>query len=227
MHIFKTTHKQYKDILVQWFKGTGGGSGLATEFETWDSAKYEKYDIEEGTYDHTDVAARPAILFNMYSSNRHPYLTVIHMWDQLSDGLLSSKHNPLRIGRGEPGISPTSCSTLTSASSSNQTGNKRKVLDESAQSVTECMKTFIDMCSSNSTSKDTKSKKLCKVDDMNVEQLYKLMDQQKNHLTFMTEIGSLSDKEKQESITQIKKLNVLIMDKTGLSIDKSSNNVSN
>lgn len=101
------------------------------------------------------------------------------------------------------------------------------MLDKSAQSVTECMKTFIDMCSSNSTSEIPKLKKLCKVDDMNVEQLYKLMDRQKKHLTFMTEIGSLSDKEKRESITQIKKLNVLIMDKTGLSIDKSSNNVSN
>ena len=39
MHIFKTTHKQYKDILKDWFKGTGGGSGLASQFETWDVEK--------------------------------------------------------------------------------------------------------------------------------------------------------------------------------------------
>ena len=149
------------------------------------------------------------------------------MWDQLSDGLLSSKHNPLTIGRGEPGISSTVSTTLTNVSPGTQAGKKRKALDESSQSVTECMKTFIDMCSRNNTSEETKSEKICKVDDMNVEQLYQFMDQQKNHLKFMAEIGSLSDTEKQDIIIQIKKIHLLIMDKTGLSVDKSSNNVSN
>ena len=62
----------------------------------------------------------------MYRSHWHPYLTVLHMWDHLCDGLLSYKHNPLRIGRGEPGISPSSSSRLTSPSSASQAGNKIK-----------------------------------------------------------------------------------------------------
>ena len=41
IHIWKTTHKQYKDVLMQWFKGTGGGAGVPKEFETWDTTKYE------------------------------------------------------------------------------------------------------------------------------------------------------------------------------------------
>ena len=89
------------------------------------------------------------------------------------------------------------------------------------------MKTFIDMCSNNNDSQASKSKKSFKVEDMNVEQLYKLMDQQKSHMTFMKEIGALIDDEKDGIISQIKKLNILIMEKTGLNSDKSSNNMGN
>ena len=88
------------------------------------------------------------------------------------------------------------------------------------------MKTFIDMCSNNSDSQASKSKKSSKVENMNVEHSYKLMDQQKCHMIFIKEIGDLTDDEKYGIISQIKKLNV-IMEKTGLNSDKSSNNVSN
>ena len=57
----------YKATLTQWQKGTGGGSGLETEFEKWDEDKYIKYDIDPCSYDHTDIANRPHLLFNMYT----------------------------------------------------------------------------------------------------------------------------------------------------------------
>ena len=47
---------QYKTCLCEWFKGTGGGSGLITEFESWNAAKFERYGINQDNYDHLDVA---------------------------------------------------------------------------------------------------------------------------------------------------------------------------
>ena len=41
------------------------------------------------------------------------------MWDTLSDSLLLSRHDPLAIGLGEPGIyDPTNADSLSSSSSS-------------------------------------------------------------------------------------------------------------
>ena len=110
-----------------------------------------KYDIDPDTYDHTNVTSRPPILMNLYISNRIPYITVIHLWDHLSDGLLSSEHNPLKIGRGEPGMN-TMHSSSTLSSSPNTAGIKRKAVEESSRNVTDCMKTFIDMCNQNTKS---------------------------------------------------------------------------
>ena len=76
MHIWKTTLKQYKYVLQKWFKGTGGGAGVPKEFESWDDAKYKKYDIDPDTYDHTDISSRPPILMSLYSTHRLPYITV-------------------------------------------------------------------------------------------------------------------------------------------------------
>ena len=218
MHIWKTTHKQYKDVLVQWFKGTGGGAGVPKEFESWDDEKYNKYNVDPDNYDHTNIASRPPILMNLYTTNRVPYITIIHLWDHLSDGLLSSKHNPLQIGRGEPGMnSPTS--TLTSTST---TSKKRKAVEDASQNVTECMKTFISMCN-QSTKAHTPSSK---VHEMSVEELYKLMEQQKSHLRFLKEMDDLSEEEKASTMKQIKEINELIIKKTGINSTNNSINVS-
>ena len=83
MNIWKTTHKQDKDVLVNWFKGTGGGSGIAKEFDTWDESKLEKYSIDPDEYDLTDVTSRILVLMNLYSNNRQAYITGIHLWDHL------------------------------------------------------------------------------------------------------------------------------------------------
>ena len=51
----------YKAVLKDWFKGTGGGSGLCTEFEGWNDEKLERFDVDLDTYDHSDIASRPAV----------------------------------------------------------------------------------------------------------------------------------------------------------------------
>ena len=56
----------YKGVLKDWFKGTGGGSGLCTEFEGWNDEKLERFDVDLDTYDHTDIASRPTVLINGY-----------------------------------------------------------------------------------------------------------------------------------------------------------------
>ena len=219
MHIWKTTLKQYKDILVQWFKGTGGGSGVPKEFESWDDEKYNQYDVDPDTYDHTNISSRPPILMNLYSTHRLPYITVIHLWDHLSDGLLASKHNPLKIGSGEPGMNSSSTSSLSSTSTPDK---KRKAIEESSKNVTDCMKTFIDMCNQN-TKVDTPTST---VDNMSIDELYKLMDQQKSHLRFLKEMDELSEEEKCDSLKKIKEINQLIVHRAGLNNTNNSTNVS-
>ena len=50
--VYTTTLGEYKNVLTQWYKGTGGGSALASEFQTWSDAKLEKYGIDKENYNH-------------------------------------------------------------------------------------------------------------------------------------------------------------------------------
>ena len=106
--LFKTTMTEYKGVLKNWHKGTGGGPGLDIYFQSWSTEKLNKYDIDLSDYDHTLVASRPAIMFENYindSANKKPYLTIIHMWDDVHQNLLSSKFDPFNVegGGGEIG----------------------------------------------------------------------------------------------------------------------------
>ena len=84
--------------------GVGGGDGRSTLFENWDAVKLEKYDIDPDEYDHTNMASRPSILIDNYHTHKTPYLTMIFLWDEKVDFLLSSKYDPLDAGTGEAGL---------------------------------------------------------------------------------------------------------------------------
>ena len=43
--VYYTCLAEYKECLVNWHKGTGGGSGLDTMFESWSEEKMNKFDI--------------------------------------------------------------------------------------------------------------------------------------------------------------------------------------
>ena len=73
-------------------------------FENWDAVKLVKYDVDPDEYDHTDMASRPSILINNYHNHKTPYLTMIYLWDEKVDFLLSSKYDPLDADTGEAGI---------------------------------------------------------------------------------------------------------------------------
>ena len=61
-HVWETTHQIYKTFLSDWYKETGGGSGISTLFGGWLDEKLNKYNIDSDEYDHTDVANCPATL---------------------------------------------------------------------------------------------------------------------------------------------------------------------
>ena len=130
--MWETTNVMYKASLKEWNKGTGGGPGIDAAFQSWNDEKFDKYDVDVETYDHTDIASRPTVLFQMYSRQKVPFLTVIRMWDKMSDFLLSSKHDPLTIGSGEIGFGdehethhPSSGSSSSSVLSSHASPEKQ------------------------------------------------------------------------------------------------------
>ena len=132
-HGFETTNVSYRACLKDWFKGTGGGPGTDQAFETWNDEMRTKYDYDPETYGHTDVASCPIVLFQSFTKNRVPFLTVIRMWDEACDYLLSSKHDPLTIGSGEIGFEDTATEDIQNGSvtlSPVKLGRKRKKLHQ-------------------------------------------------------------------------------------------------
>ena len=65
------------------------------------------------------------------------------------------------------------------------------------------------------------------VDTTSIDQLYKLMEQQKSHLRFLKEMNELSDDEKCDTLKKIKDINQLIVQKSGIDSHNNSTNVSN
>ena len=60
-----------------------------------------------------------------------------------------------------------------------------------------------------------------------MDQLYKLMEQQKSHLIVLKEMDDLSEDEKSSIMKTIKDINHLIVQKTGIDSTINSINVSN
>ena len=87
------------------------------------------------------------------------------------------------------------------------------------------MKTFIQMCNQNNEQGAT-TKVNDNINDMTVDELYKLMEQQKNHLRFMKEIDALTPNEKDETVSKIRKLKNVITAKVGMNGSNNSNNIS-
>ena len=128
---------EYKAVLNKWHKGTCGGPGLSIYLESWSTEKLDRYNIDLNQYDHTIVINRPAILFDKYhNDNRKLYLTIIHLWDNISHNLLSSRYDPFQIKGGEIGVDDSSGnnSSISSVSkdvSSSTSSLKKRIKDDS------------------------------------------------------------------------------------------------
>ena len=115
-------------------------------FEGWSANKLSKYDIDLDTYDHSEIANRPAILVQCYSNHKSPFLTVIHLWDKFADYVLSSRHNPINISLGEPGMDNKTVAVESSARCTIGFGSPKRKLESDAFTMDALVKTHIDLC---------------------------------------------------------------------------------
>ena len=217
----------YKAALKEWNKGTGGGPGIDAAFQSWDDDKLDKYDVDMETYDHTNIASRPTVLFQCYSKCKVPFLTVIRMWDKLSDYLLSSKHDPLSIGSGEIGFNddnknpPTSSSSSVSssvalpqksiASPRRKKTKKRKIggteldgfddLSTMMSSVVNTCKQLTTVSPATQSPSTNVSNHTVAIEHLPLDDLYKLVEQYRKHLEFLKEVN-MCDTEKTKSIVE-------------------------
>ena len=79
-NVYDNTLVQYKAMCTNWFIG---GDGCTVMFEDWDEAKLSKYEIHMSDHDHHDVSSRTTILIDNYHKHKFPYLSMIHLWDEM------------------------------------------------------------------------------------------------------------------------------------------------
>ena len=188
-------------------KGTGGGSGLETEFEKWADDKFEKYGIDHDNYDHTNVESRPLVLFNLYSKSKEPYLTVIRLWDNQVQNLLCAKYDPIYIGTGEVGMNDDSMDDNSSSNSSIRSKKRKGAVTESALNLGEVLQSIKTLCDTNKSTPvatNTQEKKRKGIEYMTLDDLYKAVEQYKRQLKFLEEMDMLDEMEKIEMVKKTK-----------------------
>ena len=62
------------------------------------------YGIDGCNYDHTDVANRPLVIFNMCAKSNESFLAFIRLWDNVVDNILYVEYDPIYIGIGDVGM---------------------------------------------------------------------------------------------------------------------------
>ena len=223
-HVYTNTLSQYKAMCCKWYSGTGGGDGRSTFFESWDLSKLNKYSIDPSQYDHTNVSSRPSILIDSYHSNRTPYLTMIFLWDEMVDFLLSSRYDPLDAGTGEAGmlrpndddnssiinISPISNSSTRPQSKSSKMKSKRSRKSNDSFDLKDTMKEMIDLISCSNKSDESSRPSQVEPTRQNVNSetlalsdLLKLLETHKSHYNFLKENNLLTEERKKTVLQDI------------------------
>ena len=201
---------QYKAMITKWFMGTGGGDGRSTFFENWDEAKLDKYAIDPEEYDHTNMAERPSILIENYHNHRNPYLTMIYLWDEKVDFLLSSRYDPLTAGTGEAGMridDDESISELSTTASSAKKRSPRKVKRNGKKDdggINESMLAIVNLLKSSSDNKKpppAAAESTLSLTDLNV-----LYDKHVSHMSFLKDNDLLTEEKKQVILKNIEEV---------------------
>ena len=215
-----------------WHKGTGGGSGLDVYFESWSEEKRNKYDVDLETYDHTIVSKRPAICIENYNRDviKNPYLTIIHMWDEMSINLLSSKHDPFQKQTGKIGMESSSEDEVTSTIASSSTASSSRKTKSNIKNVTPnsnlkrrkkkqrklilsdgeeddirgAIKAVLGMKESVSPVKKKSSSS--RLEDMTHEELLAQIELHKSHLKFLQDNDMCTSPEKAEIVGRVKEI---------------------
>ena len=215
-------------------------------FEGWSDEKLERYNIDPDTYDHTNIASRPAVLMEGYCPQKIPFLTVIFLWDKNVDFLLSSRHDPLKIGEGEPGMGLTnnrtsdtvSMITSDASSCSPKKGKGRlKKMEATTEGLEDMMKNIISLCKSGGDNKATKvkgnDKETLLLDNRPLNELFGLIDQHNKHLKLLKEMGMLSEEKKVAIVGEIEAIFAIVNKRTSnkkrssVDISSDTSNVSN
>ena len=197
--------------------------------------KLEKFNIDLENYDHTDVAARPAILINGYCKNRVPYLTTIHLWDKLSDYLLSSKYDPVKIGLGEGGFDglPKEISSMSDSSpNTNRRGRKLRILTKTEPSTDGIAAVFKSVFASmekkdEGNKKEISDNKVVAIEQLSLPELYAMIEQHKLHLNFLKDNDMLVDGKKEEIVGKISYIFEIIDSRKEKKRTRSPDGVSN
>ena len=194
---------------------------MKANFETWSDDKFNKYDIDLDTYDHTDINSRPPILMDLYVKNKK-YLTCIFLWDSKLDFLISAKYDPLKLGRGEAGLrrkgSENSISGISTCTSSSRTASPSK---NNGGDFSTMVKSICDAVyqSKPSSIKKRKKKGSGKTNqDLRMQSLSDLMELIKQHqqyMKFLEECGNLKDEKKNEIISEIEEIFTIIRERKG------------
>ena len=124
-----------------------------------------------------------------------------------------SKFDPLNIGDGEPGMAITTIcnsndntpsSTSTSSNTHSKFSLKKKYMEGSSSEFKEVMDTIKKACGSDGASQ--KNRKIESFDDLTLEELYKMIDQHRNHLTMFKDLGMCDEEKAKSIVNKIKKI---------------------
>ena len=175
------------------------------------------------------MANRLAIQFSGYTKHSVPYITIVHLWDKASDYLLSSRHDPLKIGTGEPGMGDDMTAITVSSGSIGSASKKKKSRvknrkDSNELDVEGMMKSAVAMCESN-TGGGTMVKGVAVaarnhsdllLENLPLAELFALIEQHKLHLNFLEDNNLRSEMEKTEIISDIKGIFKIIKGRSGV-----------
>ena len=169
------------------------------------------------------------MLFDIYTKAKEPFLTVIRLWDNMSDNILCAKYNPLSVGEGEDGME---CSTLgimdsSTVATSPSSSRKQKNTNDPAVGIKDVMKSMPDLCHTYKSTiskvekeKNTNKKKM-EMDSRSLKDLYEAIDQYKKHIVFLKEMDICSEEEKCDTVGKIKELFAEIKSRTSSSTNNN------
>ena len=149
-------------------------------------------------YDHHDVSSRPIILINEYHNHRYPYLTMIYLWDEMVDFLLSSRCDLLNVGKGDVGMP---CEDDTESAPSSSAPSRRSKSPKSKpprhkqnknnkdsgieETMKEMIESITDSCAQEKSSSNQNHN--YKIKTLKLGDCYKLYDKHLMHMRFLKE----------------------------------------
>ena len=210
---YQTILSEYKLVLNQWYKGTGGGSGDYNMFEDWSQEKMDKYDVSM-IYDHTIIADRPPILIDGYAKKRK-YITIMFLLDSKKDLLLASKYDPVKIGMGEAGVGREDDSSNIYASQKSVNSKVSSITtkttpEEDAQIM---VKTVLNLVMDKEREANSKPKENLTIESQSLSELMQLVDMYMKNLEYRRGRGTLSPEREEKINTQMDYIMEIIEDR--------------